>query len=370
MSSLLKQLTFRPIIAAILGVLLAPHLTASQDLQSYKAGVVRIHNTKLEEAGTGFIIWIDKERAYIVTAAHVVKNNQHPNVYFFNRPNDPIEADLINREDDDQKGLALLLVKANKDVREGLISLTLGDPVVKGGEAVNVIGFPDGTTFWSITPAHISRVEGRNLVFSGPISGGNSGGPVLINGVVIGLVTDTTQGSGYAVRSENIPIYVKGIDPRLLNIRTERKTIPAKTDGAPTSELCKVLNEWLSASREGFHAILGDQSGTNNTFHPKIMISGASGGYVVPNERVYNYLLIDQDKSKIERQFYAVVSEVKACLPRWKEKEDDSSSDRFHKFRENKDSIIVVVYYSREPQYGKYYLTLSVDLLGPNTLSW
>lgn len=124
----------------------------AQDINTLKSGVVRIRNTYSQDGGTGFIIKIDGERAYIITASHIVKNNEHPSVYLYNRPSEPVQATLTYREDDEQKGLALLEIKAKKETFSNLTPVGLrGSSDLKGGEQVHVIGFPNGAIIWSVS---------------------------------------------------------------------------------------------------------------------------------------------------------------------------------------------------------------------------
>jgi hypothetical protein len=54
-----------------------------------------------------------------------------------------------------------------------------------------VIGFPRTPAVpWAVTPGVVTGQDGEYLVFSGAAAEGNSGGPVLFNGKVIGVVTE------------------------------------------------------------------------------------------------------------------------------------------------------------------------------------
>jgi S1-C subfamily serine protease len=209
--------------ASLLVSLLAVSATTSysrlltQNINTLKTGVVRIENSRLSETGTGFIVKINGESVYIVTAAHVVAGDQQPHVYLFTQQHTPLVATVIDMEGGDTKGLALLSLKADARILSGLHALRIGyTSQLGGGESVKVIGFPGSTSLWSVDSGSIKRLEGRNLVFSGAIREGNSGGPVIFNGQVVGLVTDTTQSDAYALRAENIVIYVNGIIPNLI----------------------------------------------------------------------------------------------------------------------------------------------------------
>lgn len=196
----------------LLHLFLSPTLIHAQDINTLKAGVVRIENTRFKDVGTGFIVKVDGNQVYIVTASHVVKGEQYPLVYLFNQPHDALRAELLDREFDDMKGLALLRLKINSATAEGITALKLSYTTqISGGEAIKVIGFPDGTDIWTVGTGSVARIEGRNLVFSGTIRSGNSGSPVLINGMVIGLVTDVSQSFTYAARVEMVELYFNGL---------------------------------------------------------------------------------------------------------------------------------------------------------------
>ena len=302
--------------AATLGMLLLSGAAFAQDVEAYKRGVVRIHNTRLNVTGTGFIVRLDKDRVYIVTAAHVVRSNEYPNVYFFNRAHDPIQAKLINREDnDDLKGLAFLRVQASAEVLKGVMPLLLSNSSVKGGEAVSIIGFPDGTDKWSVTRATISRLEGREMVFAGPVRTGNSGGPVLLDGQVIGMVTDTIQELGYASQSANIVIYIRGIDAETASsIKLSAGEVGTGTDTPDRSQFCQALSQVVAASHENFYSIVKGGSRGGNLYESSINLPGMSSGYIYPEAGSASF-------TTGKDEYYTLVTKLKQCLRNWKQEE-------------------------------------------------
>jgi hypothetical protein len=348
----------------------------AQDVNNLKSAVVKIRNTKNGEAGTGFIVKIDNDLIYIVTSSHVVRGNENPEVYLYNRQHqDPLLAKLRYREDESQKGLALLTLKlADSRKLSGITAVSFGDSAqLDGGETVKVIGFPNDTSIWTVSTGTISRVEGNYLIFSGSIRGGNSGGPVILsNGQVIGMVTDTieSQDESSAAKAEIIVSYVNGLVPKLISISTS--TEKRQDNSVLNDEFCKTLNKLLDASEKGFYPIVGDPTNSENTFYPNILLPGARGGYVLPQERVYYYLLNGiKEKGKVESQFYTVVSKVKVCMPNSEEKEEADSSYRYYKFRRSKGATVVRVYYNIVSQGENYFfLTLSLDLLHNGRSEW
>jgi S1-C subfamily serine protease len=207
-------------VSAIL--LLFTFSSAAQDIKRLKTGVVRIKNNTSGEVGAGFIARIDEDLIYIVTASHVVKGSSNPQVLLFTAQSEPLSAELINRDDDNPRGLALLRVQSkNTQMLAKVMELDFADSSeINGGENVKIIGFPASSSFWDVSAGIISRLEGNNLIFAAPIQGGNSGGPVILSdGRVIGIVTDTTesQGTSSAPKAEVIVSYLNGIIAGLID---------------------------------------------------------------------------------------------------------------------------------------------------------
>lgn len=64
----------------------------------------------------------------------------------------------------------------------------------RSGEEVHLIGFPQvGGNDWAGTKATLSGLDGSILKFSGGVAEGNSGGPLLYQGKVIGVVMEQGQ---------------------------------------------------------------------------------------------------------------------------------------------------------------------------------
>jgi hypothetical protein len=351
------------IVMSMSCVFLLCAVTGAQNVSEFKSGVVRIVNNRNADIGTGFIIRIDGMQAYIVTAAHVVRGDQHPSIYLFNQQHDALQADVLDMEEDDAKGLGLLRLKIPSRLTTGITALRLGpSSQIDGGEDVKVIGFPDGTEFWTVGSGSVARIHGRNLVFSGAIRGGNSGGPVISNRAVIGMVTDVTQASAYAARAEAIEPYLRGTIPNLIDVIDATRR--------PSNGFCNTLNETLDESKNGFYGIVGTPTSSENTFYPKVMMPEASVGYVTPPKRVYYYLMSDKNKGAVESKFFAVVTNVRGCSTKWQEKEESDSSYRFHKFRKTEGGVVVTVYYNPVAQHDTYFLIIDVAVPDERRREW
>jgi S1-C subfamily serine protease len=92
--------------------ILSPGLVSAQDLAQIKKGVVKI-TAQVEgktKVGTGVVVRIEKEAAYIVTAAHVVEGDPKPTITFFTNQQQPFVGQVVGIEGGDQQGLAALRV--------------------------------------------------------------------------------------------------------------------------------------------------------------------------------------------------------------------------------------------------------------------
>lgn len=265
-------------LITLLGCLVWHNAGHPQGQEGFQNGVVRIDNTKLNESGTGFIIAVDTEKLYIVTASHVVKGSLFQNVYFFNNQHIPVKATVIDRERDDLEGLAVLLVTKAWINYSDFRPLTIGKASsLHGGENVQVIGFPGGTTICTFSNRNIARVEGRRLVLSGQIESGNSGGPVLLNEQVIGLVTDVTGSMTYAVPAESILLYFAGV--------VGAKTIKPNTIVTPSKAIrITEIPRYDPKGGDEFVDIAGEVREVNPDEVKVVLYSFTTKWYVQPEE--------------------------------------------------------------------------------------
>lgn len=175
--------------------------TFAQDIEDLKTGVVKI-TAEVEgrqKIGTGFVIHLEEGAVYVLTASHVVEGAREIEMEFFPRRYREIPAEVIQIESGDPRGLALLL--AEDDIPSDLTVLALGTADdLSGGDPVITIGFPriSGVP-WAVITGNIIGKVGKGISFSGPVEKGNSGGPLIAKGQVIGIVTEVIEPYAYAV---------------------------------------------------------------------------------------------------------------------------------------------------------------------------
>jgi formylglycine-generating enzyme required for sulfatase activity len=187
-------------------------LSQAQSIEDLKRGVVKITAMidKQHRIGTGFIVRIEDETAYIVTASHVVEGATLT-VNFYPKPDVKYSGEVKEMDGGDPKGLAVVLVQGS--LPKGVRPLPLASNVtIKGGESVTLIGFPRAIGVpWAINSGIISGQKGLDLIITGSVAQeGNSGGPILLNEKVIGVLTQIEKDFGYGVPSSITQFALKG----------------------------------------------------------------------------------------------------------------------------------------------------------------
>ena len=126
-------------LTLVLGVdLIHAQVIGAQDMARLQSGVVKITAKPPQgtpNVGTGFIVHLESNAAYIVTAAHVVGGDEHPKVEFFTKRNMPVTAEVLGVEGDDEVGgLALVVVRGTENLPKGITRCRLPPPRVFQGE--------------------------------------------------------------------------------------------------------------------------------------------------------------------------------------------------------------------------------------------
>ncbi|MEO8325182.1 MAG: serine protease, partial [Nitrospirota bacterium] len=146
--------------------LLLPGLVCATEIEDFKKGVVKITTQVNGQpmVGTGFIVRLDKDAAYIVTAAHVISGDSKPQVWFFPHPHQSFASQVLGIDGTNENGLATLRVSDH--IPDGLVALPL-DPITQpsGGETITFIGFPPNLAPWTVSTGSISGRKGPHLIF-------------------------------------------------------------------------------------------------------------------------------------------------------------------------------------------------------------
>jgi len=216
-------------LLGLLFIVVATGEAIADDLDGLKDGVVKITSTLdgRSRVGTGVIVKTDGKVAYIVTVSHVIEGDPTPQISFHGKPNRKYPGEIIGLDARNPKGLAVLMVQAPA-LPDGVQPLSFDHAVGShAGEDVTLIGFPRLPPVpWAVTRGIVSGQVGQDLILSGRASEGNSGGPVIQNDRVIGVVSEVTDGYVYAV-----PVVIAKIALRGWGISLEEGS------GMPMAEL-------------------------------------------------------------------------------------------------------------------------------------
>ena len=187
-----------------LGTCLAINVVGATNIEESKKGTVKIvaeveGNRKI---GTGIIVQVGVSECFIVTARHVIVGDPSPGVFFLSTPNRAVSSETIKMQEETD----LALIRVNQPCPQDVKPLSLDSDVqLSGGEAFNIIGFPRTSgTPWAVTQAVHSGYNGSLMTFSGVADEGNSGGPLLAQGKVVGLVTQMFNNIGHAVPAATV----------------------------------------------------------------------------------------------------------------------------------------------------------------------
>lgn len=166
--------------------------------------------------GSGFVI----ENGQILTNAHVASDSRFIVLFLHNDPN-PHYAEVTHIAHDCD--LALLRPQ-EPDLLDGVPPLKLGG-LPRLGSTVDTLGYPVGGTQLSSTRGVVSRVEAQQYIHSGidqhltvqtdaAINAGNSGGPVIQDGSVVGVafqVIANLDNVGYFIPVEVVQRFLRDV---------------------------------------------------------------------------------------------------------------------------------------------------------------
>ena len=213
-------------IAACLFILLPSWSHAQDQIRDLVVKIHAIHhtpdllrpwskNSPQQVKGSGVVI--DGKR--ILTNAHVVKYASQ----IYVQPNQSASY-IPARVEAMTPGMDLAVLKLDDESffdKRGSLPLANELPRVK--EAVNVYGYPTGGTELSVTQGIVSRIEytdyyyqatGLRIQVDAALNFGNSGGPAVSDGKLVGLVFSLIQNAqniGYLIPVEEIQLFLNDV---------------------------------------------------------------------------------------------------------------------------------------------------------------
>jgi formylglycine-generating enzyme required for sulfatase activity len=181
--------------------------SAQEDLEPAVSAVVRIispgREGKAEQRGSGFVVGLDRDRATIVTASHVIEGTptQQIEVTFAVDLGQTFHAGaLLGQEAGNERGLAVFQVRGA--LPKGVTALSFDTAVqLQRGEDLFLVGFPQMANSPLTFRRSYAGPSGNFLQLDQSVGEGFSGAPVLRKGKVVGVVMETDTQLTFAVNS-------------------------------------------------------------------------------------------------------------------------------------------------------------------------
>ena len=219
-----------------------------EELEELKDSVVKIVSKAPEgqpRTGTGFVVRVDGELVYIATAAHVIAGDVKPQVTFYFDKRRTVAAEIGDLETDNPTaGLGYLIVR-DLTLAKQAKALGWSTGMLRGGEQIVTIGFGQGAGPWGVIKGTVASVSGSDIRIDGTIDEGNSGGPIIMNGRVAGMVTSHRQGFGVAKSGIVVQSTLRGWDIEM----SAPPAGPARGGSTTASprKYASLVGDWLGA---------------------------------------------------------------------------------------------------------------------------
>lgn len=190
------------LLRTVLALLLLLPSAAAAQLDTAVSAVVRISGTRGDTPvrGSGFVVGLDRDKATIVTAAHVIEGVQQIEVTFAVDVTASFHAVFVRMESRNPRGLAMLQVRGALPAGVSTLSFET-EAQLPRGEDLFLLGFPEMAT----SPLTLRRTyagpDGNFLQLDQPVGEGFSGAPVLRRGKVVGVVMDEDPQLTFAVKA-------------------------------------------------------------------------------------------------------------------------------------------------------------------------
>jgi hypothetical protein len=168
----------------------------------------------------------------------VIEGASEVEVEFFVDRNRFHPARILGVEGGDPAGLAALLVQGAVPADAKALALDADAPV-QPGEPVLAIGFPRAAAPYAVTRGEIVGRRGKLIDVSGAIEEGNSGGPLIKDGQVIGVILEARAPFAHALPAV-IAHYV--LESWAIDVRA-RAGLRSTAASVPAQEVARTIAE-------------------------------------------------------------------------------------------------------------------------------
>lgn len=170
-------------------------------------------------SGSGFIVAIDRTRgvATVVTSSHVIAGAKFTARFAADphAPEVPV-TEVVGIEAENRDGLAVFRVRGAVPSDASALELApRGEAAPRPAESLTLVGYPNMAARPLASTRGFSGQIGALYVVDLGVGEGSSGGPALLEGRVVGLVTNTTPERTSLVPASTIRTFLEGYSVRL-----------------------------------------------------------------------------------------------------------------------------------------------------------
>jgi len=212
------------------------------------------------QPGTAFVVALQGSSAVLVTSEHVVEGDPNPQIEFAADPLRQYSSTVRNPQTRDTHGLHGLALLVVNSPPAGITVLRPSSSDAKQEDSVTAAGYPAPIGQLFTTDTTVAGVRNGDLVLNRETGVGYSGGPVLQNGSVVGLVFGTEDHFGLAVPTAEIRTY---LGSQSLLWGSQQEEVPSEIKGAlsrmsaayATELVPEVKKAWLGITKQQENAL-------------------------------------------------------------------------------------------------------------------
>ena len=201
-----------------------------------------------ETSGSGFFI---HKKGYLLTCSHVVQSAKKIFIEVQDEGNQKYEVKVVGFCPD----MDIALLKTVSYKPKSILKLGHSNKV-NVGDTISAVGFPLGLDNLKITSGVLSGRQSGKLQMDVPISGGNSGGPLVYKNKVIGICASSLVGLKAQNINFAIPIELFHIiKDQLLNIKYVRSSYLGIIYNYSTCDLLSLVTNTIDKCKSGLYII-------------------------------------------------------------------------------------------------------------------
>ncbi len=265
-------------LAVLLWTVIAVPKARAQDIAALQSSIVRVVAIAegKRKTGAGFIVRLQKDRAFIATAAHVVEGAEQVEVEFFAERNRFVPARIVGIEGNDPNGVAALVIPSTPPATAKQLTLNSQLPV-RAGDPIVTIGFPQGAAPYSVVRGEVAGRRGKTIDVAAAIDEGNSGGPLIKGNEAIGILLAARSPFAHALPAVILRYVLESwsIDTQaMMVLRSDPATVSLR-------DIAKAIQNW------GFS-------------HPGARLQGLPHGVAGNYQPNYETLRIEEDQVVVD----------------------------------------------------------------------